>query len=408
MSAATQALPKELKGKVLVASPHAPLRQQLLKRLDVAHAAVSEAQGGADALLKLETTDFGTLLLDPRIEDLDVGELMATLRGRYPDLDVVLIETDHKLIEDVRPRSHAEASAIAAIRNINSPIAQAFPAYGRYPFEIAHEALGSTENRIHPLLGMIGTSQGMQQIYRLARLVAPRDTAVLIVGETGTGKELVARGIHDLSRRAKSPFVVVNCAAIPESLLEAELFGFTRGAFTGAFQSRLGRIHAAHGGTLLLDEVGELPLSMQAKLLRFVQEGEVQRLGSADVFRVDARVIASTNADLLQRVRERQFREDLYYRLSVFPLDLPPLRGRAGDTLSLAQHFLHGFCRESGVALKMFSPDAADLLQRYHWPGNVRELQHAVERAFVLAEENPQIRAENLAMLASAPDLTKF
>jgi transcriptional regulator with GAF, ATPase, and Fis domain len=255
---------------------------------------------------------------------------------------------------------------------------------------------------------MIGTSQGIQQIYRLARLVAPRDTAVLIVGETGTGKELVARGIHDLSRRSKGPFMVVNCAAIPESLLEAELFGFTRGAFTGAFQSRLGRIHAAHGGTLLLDEVGELPLGMQAKLLRFVQEGEVQRLGSADVFRVDARLIASTNADLLQRVREKQFREDLYYRLSVFPVDLPPLRERTGDTLPLAQHFLDGFCRASGVAPKAFSLEAANLLQHYHWPGNVRELQHAVERAFVLAESNLQIRAENLAMLTGTPDLTKF
>jgi transcriptional regulator with GAF, ATPase, and Fis domain len=255
---------------------------------------------------------------------------------------------------------------------------------------------------------MIGTSRGMQQICRLARLVAPRDTTVLIVGETGTGKELVASGIHSLSRRSKGPFVVVNCAAIPESLLEAELFGFTRGAFTGAFQSRLGRIHAAHGGTLLLDEVGELPLGMQAKLLRFVQEHEVQRLGSADVFRVDARLIASTNADLMQRVREKQFREDLYYRLSVFPLELSPLRERAGDTLPLAQHFLDGFCRDSGVPPKTFSPDAANLLQHYHWPGNVRELQHIVERAFVLAEEKSQIHAEDLAMLAGTPDLTKF
>lgn len=408
MSAAMPMLAKELKGKVLVASPYAPLRQQMLKRLDVAHAAVSEAQGGADALLKLEKTDFGTLLLDPRIEDLDVGELMATLRGRYPDLEVVLIESDSTHDENAIDRTPAEASMVLGVMKTNAPIAESFPASRQYSFQIGPDLAESAEARTRPVAGMIGRSHRMQQIYRLARLVAPRDTAVLIVGETGTGKELVARGIHDLSRRNKGPFVVVNCAAIPESLLEAELFGFTRGAFTGAFQSRLGRIHAAHGGTLLLDEVGELPLSMQAKLLRFVQEGEVQRLGSADVFRVDARVIASTNADLLQRVREKQFREDLYYRLSVFPLDLPPLRERAGDTLSLAQHFLHGFCRESGVAPKSFSPEAADLLQSYHWPGNVRELQHAVERAFVLAEENPQIRTENLATLAGAPDLTKF
>ncbi len=408
MSAATPVLAKELKGKVLVASPYAPLRQQMLKRLEVPYAAVSEAQGGADALLKLEKTDFGTLLLDPRIEDLDVGELMATLRGRYPDLDVVLMESDPTGDEAAIDRTPLEASTMLGVEKAKVPIVQSFPAGRQYSFQVSPDPAESTEARMRPVAGMIGRSQRMQQIYRLARLVAPRDTSVLIVGETGTGKELVARGIHDLSRRSKGPFVVVNCAAIPESLLEAELFGFTRGAFTGAFQSRLGRIHAAHGGTLLLDEVGELPLSMQAKLLRFVQEGEVQRLGSADVFRVDARVIASTNADLLQRVREKQFREDLYYRLSVFPLDLPPLRERSGDTLSLAQHFLHGFCSESRVAPKAFSPEAADLLQRYHWPGNVRELQHAVERAFVLAEENPQIRAENLAMLADAPDLTKF
>jgi len=194
---------------------------------------------------------------------------------------------------------------------------------------------------------------------------------------------------------------VVNCAAIPESLLEAELFGFTRGAFTGAFQSRLGRIHAAHGGTLLLDEVGELPLSMQAKLLRFVQEGEVQRLGSADLFRVDARVIAATNADLAQRVREKQFREDLYYRLAVFPLDLPSLRNRAEDIVPLAEHFLEILCRKAGAPDKRFSPEAATVLKRHSWPGNVRELQHSVERAFVLAEADEQIRPEDLMMPAT-------
>jgi transcriptional regulator with GAF, ATPase, and Fis domain len=240
----------------------------------------------------------------------------------------------------------------------------------------------------------------MQQLYRLARLVAPRDTAVLIVGATGTGKELIARGIHELSRRSRGPFVVVNCAAIPESLLEAELFGFTRGAFTGAFQSRLGRIHAAHGGTLLLDEIGELPLSMQAKLLRFVQEGEVQRLGSADLFRVNTRLIASTNADLRQRVREKQFREDLYYRLAVFPLHLPPLQSRTGDVLPLARHFLQMLCTQAGVPLKRLSEDAVAALSEHPWPGNVRELQHWIERAFVLSDGSEHIRAEDLAMLS--------
>jgi transcriptional regulator with GAF, ATPase, and Fis domain len=209
---------------------------------------------------------------------------------------------------------------------------------------------------------------------------------------------LIARGIHDLSNRSRGPFVVVNCAAIPESLLEAELFGFTRGAFTGAFQARLGRIHAAHGGTLLLDEVGELPLSIQAKILRFVQEREVQRLGSVDVFRVDARLIASTNANLLERLREKQFREDLYYRLAVFPLNVPPLRNRTEDILPLAEHFLRNLCRQAGVRQKMFTLEASHLLLKHGWPGNVRELQHSVERAFVLADESEEIGGQDLAM----------
>jgi transcriptional regulator with GAF, ATPase, and Fis domain len=245
---------------------------------------------------------------------------------------------------------------------------------------------------------MIGSSLRMQQLYRLARLVAPRDTAVLIAGPTGTGKELVARGIHAYGKRSRGPFVVVNCAAIPESLLEAELFGFTRGAFTGAVQSRLGRIHAAQGGTLLLDEVGELPLGMQAKLLRFVQEGEVQRLGSADLFRVDTRLISATNVDLLQRVKEKQFREDLYYRLAVFPLHLPPLRLRPEDILPLAQHFLGLLCAEAQCREKRFTLEAVQQLRQHAWPGNVRELQHGVERAFVLAEANEQIGAEYLSL----------
>ena len=255
---------------------------------------------------------------------------------------------------------------------------------------------------IEPLPGMIGVSLKMKQLYRLARLVAPRDTAVLIIGGTGTGKELVARGIHQLSQRARHPFVVVNCAAIPETLLEAELFGYARGAFTGAFQSRVGRIHSAHGGTLLLDEIGELPLSMQAKLLRFVQEGEVQRLGSSDLFRVDVRLVAATNANLMERVQEKQFREDLYYRLNVFPVELPTLRERAQDILPLAEHFLAMLCKHAAVPPKRLSRGAGRLLEQYSWPGNVRELIHLIERAFVLSENSAEITSELLSLPARA------
>jgi DNA-binding NtrC family response regulator len=398
MSVASATLARLQSGRVLVASSRSEVREKILKDLWPAANELAEAAGGADALIKLEENDFRTLVLDRQLDDLDVDELVSTIRGRYPRLDVVLLDRQpdpEQLALDLH--DHPAWDVIEE----EPPVSLAPAALSEYPPEISTLDLPQAAAvTIEPLVGMIGTGLKMQQIYRLARLVAPRDTAVLIVGATGTGKELVARGIHELSRRSRGPFVVVNCAAIPESLLEAELFGFTRGAFTGAFQSRLGRIHAAHGGTLLLDEVGELPLGMQAKLLRFVQAGEVQRLGSADLFRVDARLVAATNADLLQRVRERLFREDLYYRLAVFPIDLPPLRNRSEDILPLAQHFLLALCEQAGTVRKVFSFESANLLRHYSWPGNVRELQHSIERAFVLAEAHEQIRVEDLAIVS--------
>ncbi len=384
---------------MLVVSPRAEVREQVLKCLSAEPAATIEAAGGADALMKLEGSEFGTMVLDPQIDDLDVTELVSTIRGRYPRLNVVMMKPG----EDAGQMS-LELASEPTVRLDQPPSVAASVGTSDIDERItrAERANGSVGHRraplawSEPLPGMIGTSKRMQKLYRLARLVAPRDTVVLIQGATGTGKELVARGIHEVSRRSRGPFVVVNCAAIPESLLEAELFGFTRGAFTGAVQSRLGRIHAAHGGTLLLDEIGELPLSMQAKLLRFVQEGEVQRLGSADLFRVDTRLVAATNVDLLQRVREKQFREDLYYRLAVFPVELPPLKQRQEDILPLAQSFLTLLARQASCREKVFSAGAINLLRRYSWPGNVRELQHWVERAFVLAEQNEEIEVEDL------------
>ncbi len=223
----------------------------------------------------------------------------------------------------------------------------------------------------------------MQHVYQLARLVAARDTTVLITGETGTGKELVARGIHEISRRAGNPFVVVNCAAIPEALLEAELFGHARGAFTGAVQSRVGRIHNAHGGTLFLDEIGDLPLTMQAKLLRFLQDGEVQRLGSSDVFRVDVRVVCATNVNLLDHVKQKLFRQDLYYRIAVFP---------------------HGAAARCGSA-----PRISDRSRRTSWPICASEAGSRAQEAFrflhrlsAAVPSGPETCA-NCSMPSSAP-----
>jgi transcriptional regulator with GAF, ATPase, and Fis domain len=243
---------------------------------------------------------------------------------------------------------------------------------------------------------MVGDAEVMRRLYRLTRLVAPRMTTVMVSGATGTGKELVARAIHQLSARSSKAWAVVNCAAIPEALLESELFGHVRGAFTGAVQGYAGRIHLAQGGTLFLDEVGELPLSLQAKLLRFLDQKEVQRLGSSEALKVDVRVVAASNANLARCVDEGRFRDDLYYRLSAFPLELPRLAERAGDILRLAEHFLQGIAAASECCPAVLDGEAADMLEAHPWPGNVRELQQVMERASILAEGGHQIRAEHL------------
>jgi transcriptional regulator with GAF, ATPase, and Fis domain len=247
---------------------------------------------------------------------------------------------------------------------------------------------------------MIGDSAEMLELARLIRLVAPRSATVLIEGETGTGKEVVARALHRLSPRSGKSFIVLNCAAIPEALLEAELFGHTRGAFTGAVQSRTGRIEAAHCGTLFLDEIGEMPLALQAKMLRFLESGELQRVGDNETMRVDVRVIAATHQQLERRVAEGGFRLDLYHRLAVFPLEVPPLRHRSEDIVALSEHFLALMGRST--PRKTLSESALAKLLQHDWPGNVRELAHVLERACILAEDSPSIRAEDIRLRRAA------
>ncbi len=384
-------------SRILVASSNESFRRRWIQNTEYDASQVEEAAGGADALAKLESENWGEVLLDRRLHDLDLDEVLQIIRGRHPDLPVRIVDSDLGAAEcedssESRPASFSTPRVSEPDDFEYEPIRD-----GIVPAEDRGDELKPAQ-RVEPLPGMMGDGPGLEQIYRLARLVSFRQTTVLITGETGTGKELVARGIHQISPRSKSPFVVVNCAAIPEQLLEAELFGHARGAFTGAVQSRLGRIHVAQGGTLFLDEVGELPLSMQAKLLRFLQDGEVQRLGSSDVFRVDVRVISATNTDLLRSVREKRFRQDLYYRLAVFPIELPPLRQRKEDIVPLAAHFLDSLCEQAVVPAKKISSAAATLMRQYSWPGNVRELHHAVERAFILAGDELQLRAAHFRL----------
>jgi transcriptional regulator with GAF, ATPase, and Fis domain len=387
---------------VLIASSNEEFRRQWVGDPQFNAIEIEEAAGGADALAKLESQAWSEVLLDRRLHDLDVSEVISIIRLRHPHLLVRLVDSDLRLAESQDSPSMADETAVAAV---DAPANETHDA-SKAPFDeeialVEKREMDVVQPRVEPLPGMMGVGPGLEQIFKLARLVGPRQTTVLITGETGTGKELVARGIHQISPRSKNPFVVVNCAAIPEQLLEAELFGHARGAFTGAVQSRLGRIHVAHGGTLFLDEVGELPLSMQAKLLRFLQDGEVQRLGSSDIFRVDVRMISATNVNLLRCVQEKQFRQDLYYRLAVFPIELPPLRQRREDIVPLAEHFLGALSGQSCVPAKRISLSAASVLRQHLWPGNVRELQHAVERAFILAGDERQLRASHFNLPAT-------
>ncbi len=365
---------------VIVASANAAIRQRILETFHSSRIQATEAFGGADAIGKIESSECQLLLLDGKLPDLDSEDVMRTIHSRFPGIDVLLLDDAG---QPLIPREWRSADARELFHTVSVwqlPQATVEPA-----------KLEPSSGEALP--GMIGQSAAMHRVHRMARLVARHDTPVLLTGATGTGKELVANAIHQLSGRAGKRMVTINCAAIPEALLEAELFGYTRGAFTGAVQSHMGRIHAAHGGTLFLDEIGEMPLGMQAKLLRFIDRGEIQRLGSSDTCRVDARVIAATNLDLAELSRQKLFREDLFYRLAVFPIELPPLAQRRGDVALLAEYFVQKLSLGRG----RMSADAAHALERHSWPGNVRELQHVIERALILAEDAP-IQPEHLGL----------
>lgn len=376
-----------LAASILIATPNALLRKQLGDHLR-AVTLVEEVRTGAEALERLQQRGARIVVLDRKIPDLNCEELVGVVESQYPGTEVVLIDNDSGVIN--LPEEMRGDEPFCWLEDWNLAREQA-PA-PRRGISVTSQPAAAAEPM--PLPGMVGMSEPMRQVARLVKAVARHDTSVLILGETGAGKELVAEAVHKLSARAERPFVTVNCAAIPEALVEAELFGHTRGAFTGAVQSRLGKIHAAQEGTIFFDEIGELPLASQAKLLRFLESGEVQRLGTSDVFKMDVRVIAATNVDLEKRVQQGLFREDLYYRLSVFPIELPPLRERGADIPLLANFFLE---KLTGSKVKL-SPATAAKLTAHHWPGNIRELRNVIERAFVLADGSVEIAPEQILL----------
>ncbi len=374
---------------VFVVTPNTGLRDELKEKLCPPRWRVKEAQGGAEALARLREHGGAdaVLLLDPHLHDLNSGDLSRIVRDRFPNTQVLMLNshTGQLLIGAASPTPVSRKLADAV--NQSSTLRSA-----HLPLAAGEDPPIQPEETIK-LRSMVGKSAPMMRTYALTRMVAARDTTVLVTGASGTGKELIAQEIHLISSRRNQPFVVVNCSAIPEALLEAELFGYAKGSFTGAVQSRIGRIHAAHGGTLFLDEIGDMPLSLQSKILRFLEQGEVQRLGGNDNLKVDVRVIAATNADLKQRVAQQQFREDLFYRLAVFPIHLPPLRDRLSDIEDLAVAFAAKYHPMASI-----SREAIQILEQHSWPGNVRELRNAIERASILVGNGFEIKPEHIIL----------
>ncbi len=344
---------------------------------------VKEADGGLSAVAKVQEEPLDAVIMDVRMPDMDGIEATRRIHHYNPALPVIVLTAFSSV------PSAVEALKAGAYDYLTKPLD--FDAL-RLALDRAleHTHLRTENQELREQLArlrlpeIIGTSAAMARLVELLALVAPSEATVLITGESGTGKGLVARAIHANSRRSHGPLVEVNCAAIPENLMETELFGHDKGAFTGADKARRGRFAQADGGTIFLDEVGELSLPMQAKLLRVLQDGQIQRVGSDQPIAVDVRILAATNRDLHQMTQEGLFREDLYYRLNVVAVEVPPLRQRKEDIPLLVDHFLRTFAQKNKRTVRGITPRAMDLLLKYDWPGNVRELENVMERAVIL------------------------
>jgi DNA-binding NtrC family response regulator len=423
----------------LVVSADRNFRQRLTETLSGLRWQIREAEGGAQAWEESQAATPDAVIVDSWLPDLELAEFLKDFLTSYPEVDLV---TASGTSAQESPRGPYRQELLYALRHsqdndtaiwnaapaldkpsqipdplqaslwpIPSSPSQAPPAFPPqsvlpdviyshvdFPLTISPEA-ELTSNDVEPtscerLPEIIGYAPCMLEVSRRVRLVAPRSTPVLIEGPTGSGKELVAEALHRLSTRSRKPFVAINCAAIPEALLEAELFGHTRGAFTGAVQGRVGRIEAADGGTLFLDEIGEMPLTLQSKLLRFVECGELQRVGDNEKVKVDVRIIAATHQALAQQTQNGGFRADLYYRLAVFLIRTPSLAEHILDLPLLVNHFLARMGREAPI--KRVDQAALAKLTAHDWPGNVRELEHVLERAAILAGEEAVITAREI------------
>ncbi|HTD68126.1 MAG TPA: sigma-54 dependent transcriptional regulator [Candidatus Limnocylindria bacterium] len=368
--------------------------------------AVKTAESAEEALRLLEREKFFMVITDFRLGGMTGGELLRNCRERWPSMPVLMV-TAH-----ATPKLAAEAIKAGAFDYLPKPfepeelLNAVARCAERHRLIKENAVLRARGSEIYQLSDIIGESPRVQQLRELIQTVAPSNATVLILGESGTGKELIAGALHSLSDRRHAPYVRINCAAIPEALLESELFGHEKGAFTGAIKQKAGRVEEADGGTIFLDEIGDMSRPLQAKLLRFLEDGTFTRVGGNDELRVNVRLIAATNRDIIEAIREHQFREDLFHRLNVMQFRPPPLRERGDDVILLAQHFLNHFNKVMKKQIKGFSSAASQKLLSHHWPGNVRELRNVIERAVILETTN-EIQARNLPDFALESGLKK-
>lgn len=376
--------------KILLVEDEAIIRMALRKLLERHHFEVREAASVKEVRARYKVDNYDLIISDLRLPGPPGTELIA-MATRTP----VLIMTSYASL-----RSAVDAIRMGAVDYIAKPFdhAEMIATVKRILAETEDGAAIAPATQRQTSGAMLGNSPAMRDLYKRIGQVAPTDATVLISGETGTGKELTARALHEASQRAGKPLISINCAAIPDTLIESELFGHEKGAFTGAASSREGLVVAADGGSLFLDEIGELPMEAQARLLRVLQEGEVRPVGSVTTRKVDIRLLAATHRDLQQRCQQGTFREDLYFRLNVIQLHIPPLRQRGDDIITLAEALIQRYCEAYQKPALSLSPAAVQLLTTYQWPGNVRELDNAIQRAVILCEHAHAIDPDLLAL----------
>jgi DNA-binding NtrC family response regulator len=384
------------RGRVLIVDDEVNARTALAELLRDEGYSVETAADGFKALPKLDDFNPDLLLSDLKMPGLDGIDLMRKSRERDPERPVVLMTAFGSVDTAVSAMREGAADYLTKPINVEELALVIERALERRRLRAEAGMLRERLSERHKIQNLIGSSPAMQQVFDTVLQVSPSRASVLITGESGTGKELIAAAIHEHSPRAAAPFVKLHCAALAETLLESELFGHERGAFTGAVARRDGRFQQADRGTLFLDEIGEISPAIQIKLLRFLQEHEFERVGGNQTIKVDVRIVAATNRDLAQRVKDGFFREDLYYRLNVVAIEMPPLRARPSDIPPLATFFLSRYAEENGRKLTGFTDAALERLVRYSWPGNVRELENAIERAVVVSRGDV-IRPEELS-----------